>query len=107
MDKVDIDKLETIPFDLSKLSNVIENEVLKKTVYGEFVKKANVIETIDSSDFIKKADYVTNIDDIKKKILNHDKYITTNDFNKFSGAIFDERLKQENLVTNNDLNTVE
>ena len=107
MDKVDIDKLETIPFDLSKLSNVIENEVLKKTVYGEFVKKANVIETIDSSDFIKKADYVTNIDDITKKILNHDKYITTNDFNKFSGAIFDERLKQENLVTNNDLNTVE
>ena len=32
-DKIDVDKLKTVPNDLSKLSNVVENEVVKKTVY--------------------------------------------------------------------------
>ena len=40
-----------------------------------------------------------------KKIPNHDKYITTNDFNKLSRTIFDKRLKQAKLATNTDLNT--
>ena len=38
-DKLDIDKLETTPIDLSKLSNVLTNNVVKKTVYDELVKK--------------------------------------------------------------------
>ena len=42
---------------------------------------------------------------ILKKIPNHDKYITTNDFNKLSRTIFDKRLKQAKLATNTDLNT--
>ena len=32
VDKLDIDKLVPVPVDLSKLSNVIKNEVVKKTV---------------------------------------------------------------------------
>ena len=32
-DKIDVDKLKTVPNDLSKLSNIVENEVVKKTVY--------------------------------------------------------------------------
>ena len=32
VDKLDIDKLVTVPVDLSKLSNVVKNEVVKKTV---------------------------------------------------------------------------
>ena len=31
VDKLDIDKLTTTPVDLSKLSNVVKNEVVKKT----------------------------------------------------------------------------
>ena len=30
--KIDIDKLKTVPIDLSKLSNVIKNKLVKKTV---------------------------------------------------------------------------
>ena len=37
--KLDTGKLETIPVDLSKLSNVIWNYVVKKTAYNELVKK--------------------------------------------------------------------
>ena len=39
----------------------------------------------------------------KLKIPNHDQYITTNDCSKFSGAIFDERLKQAKLTTKTDI----
>ena len=30
VDKLDIDKLATVPIDLSKLSNVVKNDVIKK-----------------------------------------------------------------------------
>ena len=34
VDKIDADKLKTIPVDLAKLSNVVKNEVVKKTDYS-------------------------------------------------------------------------
>ena len=36
---LDIGKLGTTPVDLSKLNNVLKNEVVKKTAYDELVKK--------------------------------------------------------------------
>ena len=33
-DKVDIDKLTPVSIDLSKLSNVVKNDVVKKTEYN-------------------------------------------------------------------------
>ena len=39
IDKLNIKKLETTPVDLSKLSGVVRNEVIKKTVYDGLVKK--------------------------------------------------------------------
>ena len=40
IDKFDIGKLETTSVDLSKLSDAVKNEVVKKTVYDELVKKS-------------------------------------------------------------------
>ena len=34
VDKIDIDKLKTVPDDLTKLSNVVKNEVVKKTGFN-------------------------------------------------------------------------
>ena len=34
VDKMDTDKLKTVPADLAKLSNVIKNDVVKKTDYN-------------------------------------------------------------------------
>ena len=45
VDKLDIDKLVPIPNDLSKLSNVVKNDVAKKTVYDKLVTKVNNIDT--------------------------------------------------------------
>ena len=33
-DKIDVDKLKTVPDDLAKLSNVVKNEVVKKTDFS-------------------------------------------------------------------------
>ena len=34
IDKIDVDKLKTVPVDLAKLSNVVNNDVVKKTDYN-------------------------------------------------------------------------
>ena len=39
VDKLDIGKLETIPVDWRKLSNVVKNDIFKKTGYDELVEK--------------------------------------------------------------------
>ena len=43
------------------------------------------------SNLVKKTDYNTKINEIEKKITNHnhDKYITTPEFNKFTAEIFE------------------
>ena len=38
IDKLDIGKFETTPFDLSKLSDVVKNDVVKKDVYNAKIK---------------------------------------------------------------------
>ena len=47
VDKLDIDKLAPVPIDLSKLSDVVKNDVVKKTVYDKLVSKVNNIDTSD------------------------------------------------------------
>ena len=44
VDKIDVDKLKTVSIDLSKLTNVINNDVVKKTVYDKLVAKVNSID---------------------------------------------------------------
>ena len=53
VDKLDIDKLEPVPVDLSKLSDVVKNDVVKKDVYKKLVAKVNAIplNNIDTSGF--------------------------------------------------------
>ena len=41
VDKLDIDKLVPVPVDLSKLSDVVKNDVVKKTAYDKLVAKVN------------------------------------------------------------------
>ena len=42
---LDIDKLATVPVDLNKLSDVVENDVVKKAKYDKLVTKVNNIDT--------------------------------------------------------------
>ena len=46
-----------VPISLSKLSDVVRNDVFKKTVYFELVKKIKAIHTKDTNHLVEKADY--------------------------------------------------
>ena len=65
LDKLNIDKLATAPVDLSNISNVVKNDVAKKTVYDKLVAKVN---NIDTSGLVKRTDYNTKISEIEDKI---------------------------------------
>ena len=52
--KLDIDKLASDPVDLSKLSDVVKNDNVKKSLHDKLVIKVN---NIDSSDFVLKTKY--------------------------------------------------
>ena len=123
VDKLDDDKLVPIPVDLSELSDVVKTDVVKKDVYNAKIK--NIEDTIPDitnlattsaliiaenkipnvSNLVKKIDYNTKINEIEKKITdhNHDKYITTPEFNKFTAETFAARLKQANLASKSDI----
>ena len=145
-----------VPVDLSKLSDVLKNHFVKKTVYDKLVAKGNSIDTSalvlkikydtdktelekkipdtsglviktdhkpkiteiedkiasisglatnaaltaaenkipDISSLVKKADYGSKITEIEKKRTdhNHDKYITTPEFNTLAASVFNARL---------------
>ena len=45
VDKLDIDELKPVSVDLSKLSDVVKNDVVKKTICDRSVAKVNSINT--------------------------------------------------------------
>ena len=65
VDKIDVEKLKTVSADLSKLSNIVKNAVVKKTVYEKLVAKVN---NIDTSEFVLKTKYQTDKSDKKIKL---------------------------------------
>ena len=69
VDKLNIQKLETTRFDLSKLSNVVKNEVVKKTEYHELVKKVNAIRTTDTNNLVQKLTITQTLMELKKMLL--------------------------------------
>ena len=72
VDKIDTDKLKTVPNDLAKLSNVVKNDVVKKTEYNTLKNK---VDAIDTSGFVTRTKFTTDTnalddktDKIEKKI---------------------------------------
>ena len=67
VDKLDIDRLVPVPVDLSKLSNVVKNDIVKKAMYDKLVEKVN---NIDTSGFVLKTKYQTDKSELEKKITD-------------------------------------
>ena len=66
LDKLDINKLVPVAAYLSKLSDVVKNDVVKKTVHDKLVAKVN---SIDTSAFVLKTKYDTDKTIRKRKFL--------------------------------------
>ena len=105
---------------MSKLNNVVKNDVVRKDVYDKLVTKVNKINT---SDFVLKTDYDTDESELENKTPdisnlvnktnyntkitetenklnnhNHDKYITIPEFNTLAADVFNARQAQANLM---------
>ena len=72
VDKIDTDKLKTAAGNLAKLSNVVKNDVVKKTTYNTLKNK---VDAIDTSKFVSRTKFRTDtnalddkIDKVEKKI---------------------------------------
>ena len=64
--KLDIDKITPVPVELSKLSDVVKNDIVKKTEYDKLVTK---VDNIDTTGFVLKTTYDTEKSDLEKKLV--------------------------------------
>ena len=76
VDKIDVGKLKTCW--LSKLSNIVHNDVVKKTVYGKWINKVINIDTIR---FVLKSKYTADKSDLEKKIPDSIGFAKETDYN--------------------------
>ena len=93
VDKIDAEKLKTVPVDLAKLSNVVNNDVVKKTDYNAKVTSiesqiAGVtkntldnlgditkLKAVDTSNFVLKTKLASDVTTLENKIDTVDKKI--------------------------------
>ena len=91
VDKIDTDKLKTVPDDLAKLSNVVKNDVVKKTDYNAKVTSIenqiagvtkNTLDNLaditkpkaaDTSNFVLKTKPTADVNTLETKIDTVDK----------------------------------
>ena len=104
VDKLDIDKLATVPVDLSKLSNVVKNDAVKKTVCDKLVAK---VDNIDTSGLVKKTDYNTEITEIEDKIPDSSSFVKKADYNTKITEIQGKIPDISGLATKTALTTIE
>ena len=100
VDKLDIDKLVSVSTNLSKLSNAVKNDIVKKDVYDKLVTKVN---NIDTNDFMLKTNYNIDKTELEYKIP----YVT--DFVKKAKLTELEKKIPDitNLATKTALTTIE
>ena len=123
-----VNNIDTSDFVLKTKYQTNKAELEKKiTDVGSFVKKTkltelenkipdvsnlgttNALTAVENeirnvSSLVKKTDYDTKIRELEKKITdhNHDKYITTSEFNTLAASVFNAILAQANLITETD-----
>ena len=91
VDKIDVDELETTPTDLAKLTNAVENDLVKKTDYNTKVTSiesqipsvtkntvdnlADItkLKAVDTSNFVLKTKLASDVTTLENKIDTADK----------------------------------
>ena len=104
VDKLDIDKLATVSLDFRKISHVVKNDVIKKTVYDKLVAK---VDNIYTSGLVKKTDYNTKISEIEDKIPDSSTFVKKTDCNTKITEIEDKIPDISGLATKTALTKVE
>ena len=103
-EKLDIDKLVAVSVDLSKLSDVVKSDVIKKTVYDKLVAK---VTSIDTSRFVLKTKYDSDKSEIENKIPNISGLVEKADYNTKITEIENKIPDVNSLATKTALTAVE
>ena len=93
-----------VPVDLSKLSDVVKNFVVKKAVYDKLFAKVN---SIDASAFVLKTKYDTDKSESENKIRDTSGFVKKTDYNIKITEIERKIPDGSNLATKTALITVE
>ena len=93
-----------VPVDLSKISDVVQNDVVKKTVYDQLVTKVN---RIDTSTSVLKTKNDTDKSEIGKKIPDTSGFVKKTNYNAKITEIEGKIPSISSLATNAALTTVE
>ena len=109
--KTEVDKLVRVPNDLAKLSNVVKNDVAKKTEYDKLVGK---VDNIDTTSFVLKIKYEKDGSDLEDKINKVDKknpevihLVKITDFNSKTSEVEGKIPSISGLATNSALTAAE
>ena len=89
-----------VPTDLSELSNVVKNDVVKKTVHDKLVAKVNANDT---SNFVLKTKYNADKTELENKIPNVTNFVKKTKLTELENKIPDI----SNLATKTALTTVQ
>ena len=113
LDKLDVNDLSAVLEYLSKLSHVVKNEVAEKADYNAKIKDIGDTTAADLNAKIEEvkgeipsiANFVatTTLTTVENKIPDYSKYITSHKFIKLTTEMFTAKLKQANLVTEDDI----
>ena len=104
VDKLDIDKLRPLLHDVSKLSNVVTNEVVKKSTYDKLVAKLN---NIDTSGFLLTTKYDADKTKLENKIPDTNGLVKKTNYNTKITELENQIPDISNLATKAALTTVE
>ena len=104
VDKLGVDKLKSIATDLSKLSDLVKNDIVKKTDYNKLVAK---VDNIDTSGLVKKTDYNTKISEIEDRTSDASGLVKKTVYNTKITEIADKIPDISRLATKIGLTTVE
>ena len=109
VDKLNIDKLVPVPVDLRKLSDVVKNDVVKKTTYDKLVAKVNTIplNNIDTSRFALKTKYDTDKSELENIISDTSGLVKKTDYDAKISELKNKLPDISDLATKTALTTVE
>ena len=105
VDNLDIDKLVPIPIDLSKLSHVVKNDVVKKVAYDKLVAKK--VSSIDTRGFDLKTKYDTDKSELENETPDTSGLVKKTDYNTKITEIEGKSPDVSNLTTKTALTAVE
>ena len=104
VDKIDINKLVPVFVDLSKLSDAVKTDVVKKIVYDKLVPKVN---SVDTSGFVLRTKYHIDKLEVESKIPDTSDLVKKTDYNAKITEIEGKIPRISGLATNPELTAVE